>query len=898
MKHPDYDRAFHETPEYIRSAIELGFMKGKKAMKMRYKITSALSVAAALAVVLGAAAFGASRLGAPRPDGTLPGKPLSGPAATEYVTAVPDEYSTTPAPTAVIDPDATPAATAVTEPDATAAAIVEDVQRWELRTVYASGANEYFHRSAICNGQESQNDRELSIYDAFSEGLTACPDCLSYWSFAVVAVPPNAASAAEGTEYLYYSGFGSYFHSLSDCSGMEGAEEHTLYDAFTNGKTACPVCLADWDYAVIMRETPILASATPEPTIPPESMETEAPALETIYFTEYGNYFHAEADCSGMVGAAEGNVQDAYHAGKEPCPICLTYWNFEVQAVPVAAATAMPLWESRTVYAVYGTANFFHREAVCNAQDNRRELSVSDALREGLKPCTTCLPSAEYALVIVPNETIPIAEQGQQHIYYTKQGMYFHVEPECSGMENAEMHTVREALDSDRTACPVCTEGWGYAIIEQTAFEEVEVDLYTAAPVVYVTTENESTQIAVSIAQEESEWDVNEIFPGLDLKIDDTVYGGGFDFYFHLDPNCSHLQKDTPMTVYDAIMAGLGVCPFCSPDNYEEIMAAPTPETEAASGDEALFYYTSGGTYYHIDPNCSGMRNAEAHTLKSAVSWDKIHCPVCIGDNTEIYWQPVPENDGDTVYTNGHSHYYHVNPECFKTENYQTTSWTLADIKDSYTPCPACLSSLNPIADSPQCFTSEKDVHYHSDPDCSHLVGSQEMTEIEAQSQGKTRCPDCASLVVNPQCAKALESTLGPSVREAYPGYIFEREEALNTGNIVWYISSGESVMQAITFHYDEPNGPIKGLYISSDEWAMGETFGKAFMDKLPEPFQTALQNSIDPDTVFQINVEFDSDGVLSAISFGTFENETFNYPRWTVGTDGELEFAGDDLNL
>ena len=31
MKHPNYDRAFHETPEYIRSAIELGLMKGKKA---------------------------------------------------------------------------------------------------------------------------------------------------------------------------------------------------------------------------------------------------------------------------------------------------------------------------------------------------------------------------------------------------------------------------------------------------------------------------------------------------------------------------------------------------------------------------------------------------------------------------------------------------------------------------------------------------------------------------------------------------------------------------------------------------------------------------------------------------------------------------------------------------
>ena len=99
MRHPDYDRAFHETPEYIRSAIELGFVKGKKAMKARRKVTSALSIAAAVVVLLGAAAFGAIQLGAPRPDGMLPGRPLSGPTVTEA-----------PAPTAAptVDPHVTP----------------------------------------------------------------------------------------------------------------------------------------------------------------------------------------------------------------------------------------------------------------------------------------------------------------------------------------------------------------------------------------------------------------------------------------------------------------------------------------------------------------------------------------------------------------------------------------------------------------------------------------------------------------------------------------------------------------------------------------------------------------------------------------------------------------------
>ena len=46
MKHPNYDRAFHETPDYIRSAIELGMRKGEQKMKMRQKFMSALAVAA------------------------------------------------------------------------------------------------------------------------------------------------------------------------------------------------------------------------------------------------------------------------------------------------------------------------------------------------------------------------------------------------------------------------------------------------------------------------------------------------------------------------------------------------------------------------------------------------------------------------------------------------------------------------------------------------------------------------------------------------------------------------------------------------------------------------------------------------------------------------------------
>ena len=46
-----------------------------------------------------------------------------------------------------------------------------------------------------------------------------------------------------------------------------------------------------------------------------------------------------------------------------------------------------------TVYSVYsGNAVYYHATKVCRTQTNGRELTVRDALREGLQPCPNCNP--------------------------------------------------------------------------------------------------------------------------------------------------------------------------------------------------------------------------------------------------------------------------------------------------------------------------------------------------------------------------------------------------------------------------------------------------------------------------------------------------------------------------
>ncbi len=45
-----------------------------------------------------------------------------------------------------------------------------------------------------------------------------------------------------------------------------------------------------------------------------------------------------------------------------------------------------------TVYAVYNNAKMYHAHEVCGTQSNRRQLTVQEALLEGLGACPNCNP--------------------------------------------------------------------------------------------------------------------------------------------------------------------------------------------------------------------------------------------------------------------------------------------------------------------------------------------------------------------------------------------------------------------------------------------------------------------------------------------------------------------------
>lgn len=64
----------------------------------------------------------------------------------------------------------------------------------------------------------------------------------------------------------------------------------------------------------------------------------------------------------------------------------------EEEKLEVANEETEAIYET-IVYSVYGSeAVYYHATKVCRTQTNGRELTVRDALREGLQPCPNCNP--------------------------------------------------------------------------------------------------------------------------------------------------------------------------------------------------------------------------------------------------------------------------------------------------------------------------------------------------------------------------------------------------------------------------------------------------------------------------------------------------------------------------
>ena len=432
MNKKDWDAAFPETPDVVRHAVYSAFREGKKRDRRRRHLTQAAAIAATLVVMLGLgmlmrqAGLGAKRNVLTQND-SLPQVSASAQPGEAGTTALPTQ-SATPEPTAVptAAPTARPTETTETvspEPTVSVTTLPPEMENGsaagmpESSVIYDDGETVYYPNLSgvqYYHASEEEAKKSLSEADADCEilsisrsqadsiGLWACPDCL---------FDPGLVYLADGAQV---------YHRNPHCAGgdLQGTHGCSLYEALLRGLTACAQCAA----------------------------------ADEVFISPYQpTFYHGTTACKSFASKSAEEFDtlaedQALYNGMQPCQDCLGA-DYSV----LTASDWQRVVASGSLCA-YQAGGYYHLDKDC-APEDAEWLLLGKAICSGLKkPCADCVQI--YASSAADSKER--AYDDVVGIYYTEGGTYYHTEPYCSGMRNAENHTLNLALASGKQPCPVC----------------------------------------------------------------------------------------------------------------------------------------------------------------------------------------------------------------------------------------------------------------------------------------------------------------------------------------------------------------------------------------------------------------------------------------------------------
>jgi len=266
----------------------------------------------------------------------------------------------------------------------------------------------------------------------------------------VVSQPHLSETLASEEATVYYTAKGNYYHFIEDCSGMEGAEIHSFAEAQADEKKPCPVCV-----------------------------------LRKVYATENGKYCHYDEHCSGMMNAVVDTETNWYDAGKSYCLICMEpntwiasddpYYHYDMAccgdaAVGATENAALELNLFPCPVCTYGsiaptpepTETAYGGSITMDASGEILHLESRPMPTEAPYDANATLPPRVTAAPT--SSPIPVEEDffhgseaaEEQIVYYNENGQYYHFYMHCSGMMGAKYHTLTEAKQAGKPACPVC----------------------------------------------------------------------------------------------------------------------------------------------------------------------------------------------------------------------------------------------------------------------------------------------------------------------------------------------------------------------------------------------------------------------------------------------------------
>ena len=425
---------------------------------------------------------------------------------------------------------------------------------------------------------------------------------------------------------------GAYYHNNSACPNLEdgAATSNVTQDvALQRGKTPCPICY---------------------------------PGQEIYYSTSNGKYYHVDQNCSNMRSASLITKEAAEQKGQTPCPVCI------LKQVKSVAKGALRFADSNTKdkskINVYATdkGKYFHTDASCSGMKNAKSIGLLQALLAGKSACPSCASSA-----------------GTQ-VWFTEGGERYHNRSDCSGMRGAYQAMLAEALILGKARCTTC---WGKSQVG-FAGNGVAATGGSSGGTVYVygTTNGDyyHTNSTCSGMKNASRVTLAQMLklgrkacPTCAASAETTVYSTKNGEYYHSYKTCSGMKNASASTMAEAMAAGKGRCPNC------------WSGTGTSTGSTStMVYATEGGTYYHTNATCSGMKNAQRVDLATAVKYKKTACPTCASAANR------------TVYSTDNGTYYHSKSNCSGMKNAKQRTLQDALILGQ-TSCPTCLGSVSGV---------------------------------------------------------------------------------------------------------------------------------------------------------------------------------------------------------
>ena len=296
------------------------------------------------------------------------------------------------------------------------------------------------------------------------------------------AVPDRRALSGGSGGWVWVCEDDSYYHARKSCGGMRGAQREELSRARAEGRTACPAC--------------ITAPATQQPeesssyeSEPPEASEAPAIRIEeqNAQYTPVPDGAEAPADWNATAEPTpmptlepEKRVNESaqytpvpdgaevpgdWTATAEPTPMPTLEpekrVNESALTTPVPDGAEVPAdWNATakpTPMPTLEPEKRVNESVLTTPVPNGAEVPADWNATETLAPAAAVGAAAiDDAASIVG--AMDMSESGLG-VWMTPNGLYYHLDPECSGMKNAELIALEIAEAEGRPACPVCVQG-------------------------------------------------------------------------------------------------------------------------------------------------------------------------------------------------------------------------------------------------------------------------------------------------------------------------------------------------------------------------------------------------------------------------------------------------------